>query len=154
MPAIVAEGAPKPELILNTNPVIAPAQKLACHTATSWESLTDSDVFTEYLQVEIMRQVVDVENAELLSGAGTTGHLTVYCRQAESSTHATGSDSGLDLVELSIAPLRTGPALAEADLLPLHPNTWSALRRSKDTQGRYLVTGDPTAGAAKTIWGV
>jgi HK97 family phage major capsid protein len=55
---------------------------------------------------------------------------------------------------LGIAALRTGAALAEANLRVLHPNTWSALWRTKDLQGRYIVAKNPTLGAAKTLWGV
>ena len=67
-PAIVAEGAVKPELVFNTDTIVVAAQKLAAHTATSWESLQDWDVFVNYLTNELMRQVVNVENAELLAG--------------------------------------------------------------------------------------
>ena len=153
-PAITAEGAAKPELVLNTDRVIVAAQKIACHGALSWETMTDWDGFTSYFQAELQRQVIDTENAELLNGDGTTGHLTGLLSTSGILTHATGSDTGLDSVELAIAALRTGSALAEANLLVLHPNTWSALRRTKDLQDRYLVSVDPTQGAANTLWGV
>jgi len=153
-PAITAEGSPKPELKFNTDKVIATAQKLAAHTGVSWESLTDWDAFNSYVQTEIMRQVVNVENAELLSGDGTTGHLTGLLNTSGILTHAVGTDTPLDAVEISIAALRTGSSLAEANLLVLHPNTWSALRRTKDSQGRYIVNPDPTAGAGSELWGV
>lgn len=57
-------------------------------------------------------------------------------------------------MELAIAALRTGAALAEANLLAVHPSTWSALRRTKDLQDRYLVQPDPTQGSPSTVWGV
>jgi HK97 family phage major capsid protein len=44
--------------------------------------------------------------------------------------------------------------LAEANLLVVNPLTWSALRRTKDTQGRYIVRSDPTVGAVRSLWGV
>lgn len=65
-----------------------------------------------------------------------------------------GTDTPLDAVEISIAGLRTGASLAEANLFVVHPNTWSALRRVKDSQGRYIVNPDPTAGAGSELWGV
>ena len=55
---------------------------------------------------------------------------------------------------MSIAAMRVGAALAEPDLLVLHPTTWSAIRRSKDSQNRYLVAPDPTADDANSVWGV
>jgi HK97 family phage major capsid protein len=60
----------------------------------------------------------------------------------------------IDHIEQAIAELRTGPALAVADLLILHPNTWSAVRRTKDGFDRYLTQPDPTSGEAASIWGV
>jgi hypothetical protein len=53
-------------------------------------------------------------------------------------THAVGTDTPLDAIEISVAALRAGASLAEADLLVLHPNTWSALRRTKDSQGAVI----------------
>lgn len=98
--------------------------------------------------------MINVENAELLSGDGTTGHLTGLLNTSGILTHAVGTDTVLDAVEISIAALRTGAALAEANLFVLHPNTWSALRRVKDPQGRYIVDPDPTNAAGSQLWGV
>lgn len=153
-PAITAEGAVKPELQFNTDRVIVACQKLAAHGALSWETLSDWDGFTSYFQAELQRQIIDTENAELLSGDGTAGHLTGILSTTGILTQATGTNTPLDTVSLGIAALRTGSALAEANLLVLHPNTWSALQRVKDTQGRYLVQTDPTVGAARSLWGV
>lgn len=154
VPAVTAEGAVKPELVLNTDRVIVACQKLACHAALSWETISDWDGFTSYFQAEIQRQIIDAENNELLNGDGTTGHLSGLLSTSGILTQAVGSNTPLDTVSLGIAALRTGAALANANLLVLHPNTWSALQRVKDTQGRYIVQTDPTVGAASSIWGV
>ena len=153
-PAVTAEGAVKPELVFNTDRVIVAAQKIACHAALSWETFSDWDVFASYFTNELQRQVIDAENNELLNGDGTTGHLSGLLSTSGILTHATATDTGLDSVELAIAALRTGSALAEANLLVINPTTWSALRRSKDTQGRYLVDPDPTNAAGNKLWGV
>lgn len=63
-------------------------------------------------------------------------------------------ETPLDGIESAIATLRTGPALADANLAIFHPNTWSAIRKSKDQYGRYLTTPDPTSDTAKSVWGV
>ena len=150
-PAIVAEGDVKPELVFNTDKVVATPEKIAAHTAVSWESLQDWDVFVNYLTNELTRQVVNVENAELLAGDGTTGHLTGFLSTSGILTHAVTTETSLDAVEESIAALRVGAALAEANLSVLHSNTWSAMRRTKDSQNRYLVTPDPTAEAVNQL---
>lgn len=153
-PAVTAEGAVKPELVLNTDKVSVAMQKIACHSALSWETISDWDGFQSYFQAELQRQVIDAENAELLNGDGTTGHLTGLLATSGILIQAVGSNTPLDAVSLAVAALRTGSALASANLLVLHPNTWSALQRVKDTQGRYIVQTDPTLGAANTLWGV
>jgi HK97 family phage major capsid protein len=157
--AIVAEGAAKPEIVMNIDKLVATAQKIAAHTAVSYETLSDWAPFVGYVQGELFRQIIDVENGELLNGAGTTGHLTGLLHTSGILTHDASADTGtnvtaLDSVEKSIAALRTGAALAEPDLFVLNPLTWSALRRIKDTQGRFLAAPDPTEGAASTLWGV
>lgn len=153
-PALVAEGAAKPELVLNTDKVIVQMEKIAAHTGVSWESLQDWPAFLSYVTGEVFREVVNVENQELLNGDGTTGHLTGILHTSGILTHATGSATALDSIESSIALLRNGAALAEPDLFVVSPNTWSAIRRSKDSQNRYLVTPNPLQDTAKSIWGV
>lgn len=153
-PAITAEGGPKPELVLNTDKVIVAMQKIAAHSALSFEVISDWDGFQSYFQAELQRQVIDTENQELINGDGTTGHLTGLLATSGILTQAVGSNTPLDTVSLAIAALRTGSALATGNLLVLHPNTWSALQRVKDNQGRYIVQTDPTLGAANTLWGV
>jgi HK97 family phage major capsid protein len=101
---------------------------------------------------------VDVENSELLgtTGDGTSGHLTGLLHTSGILTHtvANGATNTLDDVEEAIATMRSGPVLAEPDLLVLNPLTWSAMRRTKDGYGRYLVAPDPTQGEANSLWNV
>jgi HK97 family phage major capsid protein len=158
-PAIVAEGQPKPELVFVTEPVTATPQKIAAHAATTWEQISDWSRFVSYLTSEMQRQVINVENLELLSGAGTTGHLHGFLSTSGILTHDASTDTGtnvtaLDSIEKSIAQLRTGAALAEANLLVLNPLTWSALRRIKSTQGVFLAQPDPTSDEPNSLWGV
>jgi HK97 family phage major capsid protein len=155
--AVVAEGAVKPELVFNIDQLEARPQKIAAHTAVSYEILSDWAPFVGYVQGELFREIIDTENGELLNGAGTTGHLSGLLHTSGILTHAvdTANDEmPLDAIELSIATMRVGAALAEPDLLVLNPLTWSAIRRSKDSQGRYLTAPDPTADEANSCWGV
>ncbi|WP_111511775.1 phage major capsid protein [Mycobacterium kyogaense] len=153
-PAIVAEGAAKPELVFTTDRVLATVQKIAAHAGVSWEIIQDWESFFSYVQTELAAQVVDVENAEILSGAGTTGHLAGFLTTSGILTHTMTTETALDAVEMAVAKLRVGAAKATADLFILHPSTWSAIRRTKDGQSRYLTAPDPTAGEASSVWGV
>lgn len=159
-----SEGQPKPELVLGTEKILLSISKLACHSGISWESIRDFDAWYQYVTLEIGRQLVDSENNELLNGDGTTVdngdgtttvHMTGLLHTSGILTHAVGqSETPLDAVESSIAALRSGPALAEANLAIFNPATWSAVRRQKDSQNRYLVTPNPLADTANSIWGV
>jgi HK97 family phage major capsid protein len=151
-PSVVAEGGLKPDITLNTSVVVATAVKLAATFGLSHESMQDWADFTSYAVAEITRTVIDLENAQLLNGSGTSGNILGLNLTSGALTHAISTETGLDAIEMSIAALRVGSSLAEANLLVLHPATWSALRRSKDTQGRYLVNPDPTAADGQRIW--
>ena len=103
---------------------------------------------------ELLRNVIDAENSQVLNSDGTAGTLTGLLSTSGVLTRAKGTDTALDAIEQGIADLRVGAALATANLLVLHPTTWSAVRRSKDSQARYLTTADPTKDVANTAWGV
>ncbi len=123
----------------------------------SWEIINDWPAFQTYAGVELYKQIIDVENDQLLNGTGTglnmTGFFATPGILTEDAT-SVAPDTGIDHIEQAIAMLRTGPALAVANLLVLHPTSWSALRRTKDGFDRYLVGPDPTADEANQIWGV
>ena len=161
--AITPEGTPKPEVVFNTTKVITVAQKIAAHTGISWESIQDWSAFTSSVTTELVRQVVDNENYQLLSGPGnttTSDNLTGLLNTNGILTYAynyTTTPTGitpLDAFEIAIAQLRVGPSLAEPDLIVINPTTWSAVRRTKDAYERYLITPDPAADEPETIWGI
>lgn len=154
---VVAEGTAKPEVKLNLNNIVLPMIKLALHSAVSWETISDYDRFTSYLQLELPLQVVDVENQQLLYGTGADGQIQGLYHTPSILTHNCSGHSAteyLDDIEESIEQLRSGPALAEPDLFVISPSTWSALRRTKDDLHRYVLSPDPTREEATSLWGV
>ena len=155
-PAPTAEGAVIPELQFVTDQLTLPAIKLAAHNALSWEVISDWPSFQSYCGTELYRQIIDAENEQILSGDGTAGSMVGFFATfgvlTEDAT-SVAPDTAIDHLEKAIAKLRTGPALAEADSLVLHPSTWSAIRRTKDAYERYLVSADPTRDEADQIWG-
>ncbi|OBK98030.1 phage major capsid protein [Mycobacterium sp. 1165178.9] len=157
-PTPVAEGGTKPEVVLNTDKQILTAVKLAAHVGISYESISDYPTFYGYAQAEVMKEIMDVENAQILSGSGTSGNMTGFLNTSGILTHDASADTGtnvtaLDSIEMSIAQLRVGSALAEADLIVMHPTTYSAIRRLKNTLGNFLI-GDPTEQGARELFGV
>jgi HK97 family phage major capsid protein len=174
-PAATVEGALKPEVIFNTDALTATAVKLAANNGLSWEIINDWPAFQSYAGTELYRQLIDLENLELLQGdAGdefdgtgsvpfgpqgmqgfaTTPGILTYDTSVDTGGSGATLLSALDGIEIAIAQMRVGPALATPDLLVLHPQTWSAIRRIKDSFGHFMVQPDPTAGQANEIWGI
>ena len=95
--------------------------------------------------------MVQVENEELLYRTGT-GHFAGFFSTSGILRHnlAGATDTtALDAIE----QMRSGPALAEPDLLITSPSIWSALRRFKDDLHRYILSPDPTREEANQFCG-
>jgi hypothetical protein len=145
---IVAEGATKPEIVLNTTKIVATVQKIAATLGLSWESIQDWDSFTASATTELQREIIDEENSMILAQLNTTGILTHAATAAPTPPASSYSD-----IEQAIAALRVGPSLAVADLLILNPSTFSAIRRQTNTLGNFLI-GDVAVDPVDRIWGV
>ncbi|MBX7433779.1 phage major capsid protein [Mycobacterium sp. Y57] len=157
-PTSVAEGAAKPEIVLNTTSETFTAVKLAAHVGISYETLQDFGAFQGYTQHEMMRQIQDVENAQILSGAGTGTDMTGFTATSGVLTHDASLDTGtnetaLDSIEKAITALRSGTSLAEANFIVMSPATYSSMRRLKNTYGEFLI-GEPAAVGARQLFGV
>jgi hypothetical protein len=92
---------------------------------------------------------VDAENFSSIQGglstapSGITGFLGTDGILSHDFSDNPDTATSLDAFESSIAQLRVGPALAEPDLVVIEPETWSAVRRTKDS-----AQDEP-----ETIWG-
>lgn len=153
--AMVAAGTLKPTVTLNTSRVEVRVRKLAALAVAADEDLLDFATFQSYIGTELTRIVIDLENEQLLTGDGTGENMLGLLSQTGILTRAAGTGEALlDVMEEAITDLRVGPSFAEPTGIVLHPTTWSLLRRSKDSQGRYLVNPDPTSDEASSLWGV
>ncbi|WP_430298001.1 phage major capsid protein [Sinomonas sp. B1-1] len=153
----VAAGGLKPEITPNTVRTILTAKKIAAFTAANDEALADFPGMLGFLNNELLRAIVDAENSQILSGDGTGENLLGLLNTSGILTRAYGAGSEtqkLDTLDLAITDLRNGAAYTEPDLVILHPTTWSGMRRTKDSQGRYLLNPNPAADEANTIWGL
>lgn len=151
---MVAPGTLKPSATIVTTRGEVRARKIAVTAMANDEDLADFAQFTSYLQNELIRLVINVENAQVLSGDGTGENLLGLLNQSGILTRALGADTALDALEEAITDLRVGPAYCEPTAFVMAPATWSKIRRTKDLQGRYLVTPDPTAQGGSTLWGI
>ena len=134
-------------------------QKIASHLGLSWEILSDWDNFISYAHAEHYRLTIVAENDQLINGTGAAGQLTGLLHTTGVLTHDCTADTGtnvtaIDSIQLSLAQLRTGSALAIPNLFITSPNTFTALKEIKDLYGRYILTSDPANDAPDTLWGV
>jgi HK97 family phage major capsid protein len=150
-PAITAEGATKPDVTLNFVANTITAQKIACTFGLSWETTMDFPQIMGYAQGEVMKQLIDAENSALLNG---TSGIVGFTQTAGILTLAYTTGAYLDTFSQGIENLRTGSSLAEADIIVMHPGTFGAVKRQKDSQNRYLLQPDPQRDNINNIWGV
>jgi HK97 family phage major capsid protein len=94
-PAVVAEGGLKPDVVLNTTSSIATAVKLAATFGISHESRSDWPQFLSDANTEMVRQIEDVETAQLLNGSGTGGNITGVLNTSGILTHAIATETAL-----------------------------------------------------------
>jgi hypothetical protein len=155
---VTAEGAAKPELLMPADAKQATARTIAAHVGVSWQAYSgDYPAFVTAVQVELMKNIVDGENAQLYGGTGeSNGQVNGLLTNPNILTLAAGTGGTENFTDLSagIAALRNGPALAECNLILMHPETWSAIRVQKDSYGRFLIQPDPAADQANTVFGV
>ncbi|WP_045380131.1 phage major capsid protein [Mycobacterium kyorinense] len=151
----VGEGATKPDIGPQVEERVVYPQKLAALASISMEYFSDYPQWASWLPMELTRSLVNTESLYLI--AATTGSTNSipggpvnatfdgWLNTSGTLTRSVGTDTPLDAVNKSFIDLRTGPAFAEPDLVVLHPSTWGALRREKDSMGRYLLApGGPT----------
>jgi len=151
--AVVAPGGLKPLINLTTDLVTAHAAKIAGLLQVQDESLQDFPNFSGVVTTELQRAITSAENTELLLGDGTTGHMDGLLHQAGLTRTATTGETVLDVIEQAMTDLRNGAAFAQPDGIAMNPTDWSAMRRLKDSQNRYLLTPDPTADVTPSLWG-
>jgi Phage capsid family len=152
--ATVHPGAQMPETSLTPAQTILVARKIAIFSTVTDELLSDFPTFAQYLDVELQRQETEAENWQVISGSGTGDDLLGFLNQPGTMGRVKQStDTALDCIEEGITDLRNGPSFCEPDAIIINPSTWSAIRRTKDSYGRYLL-GDPGQVVVNDVWGV
>lgn len=151
--ATVAPAGLKPELTFNDANIVLHASKIAAQIGLTDESLQDFPGYVSYVSGELIRLYIDQENVQLLLGDGTGTNMLGLLNTSGILVRPVATDTGIDALEKAALDMRNGSSYAVPDLFVLNPTNWSALRRSKDGQGRYLLSADPTAAEASTLWG-
>ena len=152
--ATVHPGGQMPETSLTPAQTILVARKLAIFSTVTDELLTDFPTFAQYLEVELQRQVIEAENWQIVSGSGTGDDLLGLLNTPGTLSRVKQTtDAAPDVIEQGITDLRNGPSFCEPDAIIIHPSTFSAVRRTKNTLGNYIL-GDPGQTTVNDVWGV
>jgi hypothetical protein len=157
--AYVAEGGAKPDLTpVVTEQYVRPA-KAAGLVKLTHELVQDAgDEFTGKLVTDLARSIYNTESNLLLNGTSGANGFNGINQVAGTLTQALGADTPLDCLSKAFVALRNDFFIP--DLVFIHPSTMGALRRIKDTQGRYLLQLMQGPGAInqtaeqEDLWGV
>lgn len=154
--AAVAAGGTKPESNLVLTDAEASMIKLAHYIVVTEEQLSDIDGLQSLIDAELGYGIRKVEDAEILNGAGTTGHLNGLITQATAYAPATygstvASAQRLDHVRGMIAQLQV--ADYAPDGIVLHPMDWFLIETTKTSEGAYIFA-NPQGVATPNLWGL
>ena len=156
---VVAEGALKPISDVTTGMLEARAAKIAGGVRVTDEVLSDFSEFRSFVDNDVTNAVFDAENGELLNGTGVGPNYIVGVLQTSGILTLTYPGSpptnwnALDSLDIAETNLRNGAAKAANKAWVMSPTTFSSIRRTKDTQGRYLLNPDPKSDQVQDIWG-
>ena len=141
--ATVAEGALKPESGLAFELVPVPLRTIAHWILASRQVLDDAPQLQGVIDNELLYQLGFVEDAQLLTGAGTGTDLSGIYTQATAfaaGTLTVASPQRIDVIGAAI--LQNALADLPADGIVLHPADWTAIRMTKNADGDYIL-GNP-----------
>lgn len=147
----VAEGATKPEATWATNEVDAPVRKIAVTSKVTDEIFNDFTMVRDYIDQRMRFMVAQQEEAQLLSGSGTSPNLRGILNTSGIQTQALGADTRPDAIFKGIMKvLYTG--FFPVDGIVVNPTDWQSVRLLKDAQGDYII-GSPNLDVTPQLWG-
>ena len=151
--AIVAEGALKPESSTSWTAAQAAVVTIAHWIPVSKQVYDDVPMLRSYIDSELRVGLDQVEENELLLGAGTTGHMNgIYTQRTPySATGIPASPNRVDHVRW--AKLQVRKSFFPATAVVLNPEDWAAIELLKDAGGLYLHSA-VTSGAEPRLWGM
>lgn len=155
----VQEGALKPDITPTVSEQYVRPAKVAGRLNMTHELLMDAgDAFTSKLVTDLARSLYNAESNLLLNGTHAVNGFDGINAVSGTLSRPLGTDTALDCLSKAFVDLRTD--FFVPDLVFIHPATMGALRREKDTQGRYLLQLMQGPGAInqtteqEELWGV
>ncbi len=136
--AETAEGAAKPEGVLDFTLREDNVRKIATWIPVTDEMMEDVPTFESYLRGRLAFMVRQREELQLLRGDGAGQNiLGVYNRTGVQTVTGYGM-STIDSILAAITEVQKD-AFVEPTAFVVHPNDWFQIRTSKDSTGNYLL---------------
>lgn len=150
--ATQTEGALKGESALAWETLTAPVRTIAHWIPASKQVLDDAPMLASIINNELRYMLEDVEENQLLNGAGTGTDLNGVYTQATAfaAPFIVATPTVIDVLLLAIAQIQT--AGFEPDGITLNPVDWAKLQSIKDTTGAYLGSGPFSAADVSRLW--
>lgn len=150
--APVAEGATKPESARVFTPRTAIAEVMATTLPITEQQLADAPFLMGYINATLGMEIEILEEAQLLTGTGSSPQIQGFLTKSGVQTQAKGADPVPTAFMKALTLVRfTG--YSEPDAAVWHPNDWQDVVTLQDLQGRYIF-GDPSTIRINQMWGV
>jgi HK97 family phage major capsid protein len=147
------EGVLKPKSDMTMTGDSAKAETIAHWVGASKQVVADIPTLRGIIDTELTYGGKLKEEAEILNGDGTAGHLNGLNHQATALNTGLLGASPTPLDKLRAAMLMAEVAQFPVDGHVLNPQDWFNIEIAKDDLGRYLI-GNPQGGINQTLWGV
>jgi HK97 family phage major capsid protein len=137
--APVAELATKPDLGMTVVPKTVSFTTIAALATFSRLLLDGFQGFYAFVPQDLRRAVIDAETDQICNADGTGANMTGILHTSGVQTRPVGTDTVFDARVKAFNDLRVVTSYATADLVALHPSTWTKMRTQKATTGAYLL---------------
>ena len=137
--------------------VQAPVRTIAHWEAAHRNVLADEPQLRSIIDNELLYGLRLHEDAQILSGAGTSEDLTGILNTSGIQTYSWSSGASTPVKDTKADAIRRAATLSflayyEPTGVILNPNDWEDIELTKDSNGQYLMAVSIVAGAESRIW--
>jgi HK97 family phage major capsid protein len=149
-----AEGAALPESAIAYTERSQPVENVGTSLPVTEQQLEVQDSIRAIIDQRLMLMYSLKEEADMLTGNGTSPNLLGFLNKPGIQTQAVGADPVPDALYKLLTKLRGGSnaGFVEPTAYVIHPNDWQDIRILKDQNGNYL-WGPPSEPGPERIWG-